>query len=148
MSWTYTVASGGLSHGGVGDGVGAFYGWGPLHTFHTLLAAEAAVDLPRMEGFGGESSWSTLATPLRPLFDLDYANSDHPVDRYTEIVAFLRAAQLRWARDGFAGLHQPERVDDPSEMPSWARELQTITLGKLIAVFEECLRSRQRIVIV
>jgi hypothetical protein len=90
MSWTFTT--GDQDEPGQPE-VSVTYGWGPLHAFHWLLAAEENIDLQQMKDHGGGQPWADDLTPLRLLFDLDYIRDNHGMNVYPPLLARLQEIQ-------------------------------------------------------
>jgi hypothetical protein len=107
------------------------YGWAHLRAFTDLLAAEENIDLSSMLGYGGNNSWATVETALRPLFDLDSFDLGRlPVAACEAMCPRLRDVFELWSRGAYAGEAEEQMKFD-----------QLRSLGNLIAVVEGCIET-------
>ncbi|UWZ36190.1 hypothetical protein Drose_34905 [Dactylosporangium roseum] len=115
----------------------ASYGWAHFHAFTSLLAAEEGVDLTEMSGYGGENSWSTVATPLRPLFDLDCFDGGRlPARKCQAMQSRLHEVCELWSRGAYAGKAEEQMKID-----------QLNALRKLVAVVDGCVDTGRAMII-
>lgn len=135
MAWTFTrtTAPGAVA----ADVAEAEFGWRPLMEFHRILAAEEGIDLPRMAFFRGATSWQTVQTPMRLLFDLRYIGGEHPTTAYPVVAARLREIHQRWSEARFA--------TDPG--PDWMPAHLVERVRKLVEVLDDCSRTGTRLVV-
>lgn len=73
----------------------------------------------------------------RQLFDLERLSAAHDVTTLTAVADRLRQIHARWAAGQIA--------DDPG--PSWMRDLQVDSLGRLIALIDHCARTGGRMTV-
>jgi hypothetical protein len=109
----------------------ASYGWAHFHAFTSLLAAEEGIDLTNMSDYGGNNSWSTVATPLRPLFDLDCFDGGRlPAQKCQAMQSRLHEVFELWSRGTYAGEAEEQMKLD-----------QLHALRNLVAVVDGCIET-------
>lgn len=116
----------------------ASYGWGPLHIFLGLLAAEENIPLETMRDYGGSTPWNQAETVLAPLFDLSLLDDDElAVGACREMLPRLLQIRSSWRSGSFSG----------AEPEGWMRELQLSNFDSLIAVVEACVETGRGMVV-
>ena len=111
----------------------ARYGWAHLHRALQMFAAEEAIDLSSMEGYGGSTEWTDSTSHLLPLLSLRFAEADtfSPAD-CAGIEPRLRQIYDRWSAGLFREATEPEMAADQVE-----------TLHRLLAILRICIETNR-----
>ncbi|MET7607371.1 hypothetical protein ABZS96_33880 [Streptomyces avermitilis] len=77
-------------------------------SFRRGLAAHAGIDLPRMQGFGGDTAWTSVSSPLRHLLNHPDDSGEISADQARELAPVLHDALTALAAEDFDGLWGPD----------------------------------------
>ncbi|MFF9076235.1 hypothetical protein ACF1A9_28685 [Streptomyces sp. NPDC014872] len=80
------------------------WSYGGFRLFRRGLAAHAGIDLPRMQGFGGDTAWTGVSSPLRHLLNHPDDSGEISADQARELAPVLHDALTALAAEDADGL--------------------------------------------